>query len=77
MNNCMHKYIHKNTDSYWYFSGRNYITYEMIDVYFCEKCLDEKEIKKTHSCYYSEKYNLPDWAKNITKHTKQLDASYN
>ena len=76
MDNCEHKYVLKSTTSYWYFSGRNYVNYVYIDVFFCEKCLDETERKKTHDCLANNKYDLPDWARGITYHAKHLDANY-
>jgi len=65
--NCEHKYIHKSTDSYWRFCGRNNREYYQVDTYYCEKCLNEKVKEKRHTCYDSEVWNIPEWAKLITK----------
>ncbi len=64
---CKHKWVYSRSDSYWRFNGRNSREYYHADYYFCEKCLEEKVIEKRHSCYDSETWKLPDWAKLITK----------
>lgn len=65
MATCKHKWAYKNSDSYWTFDGRNSRRYYHADNYFCEKCLEEKIIQKTHCCYDSDIWNLPEWAKLI------------
>lgn len=63
---CEHKYVHKETIrekvSYGRSSSRseNFI---QIDYYFCEKCLEEKTVKKEWcgQLHYSD---CPDWVKN-------------
>ena len=67
MATCKHKWVYRNSDSFWHFDGRNTRSYHHIDYYYCEKCLEEKSMKKDHFCYDSEISSLPDWAKTITK----------
>lgn len=67
MAECKHKYVYSRSDSYCCFDGRNSRRYYHADYYYCEKCLTEKVIEKTHSCYDSEMWKLPDWARLITK----------
>lgn len=70
MKTCKHKYVYTGSDSYWCFDGRNSRRYYHVDNYFCEKCLSEKHVEKVHTCYDSELWNLPEWAKLITKKVK-------
>lgn len=62
--NNNHSYKHLRTDKFarWTSSEGRQIAAEIIDTYFCEKCLDQKEIKKE---YNGSIYNSPDWAKGI------------
>lgn len=62
---CQHKYVLKRTDEFYRESGRYANTYTSIDYFFCERCLDEKENKKTITLSIND--TLPDWAKLITK----------
>lgn len=64
---CKHKWVHRGSDSYWCFDGRNSRRYYYVDYYFCEKCLAENKVEKIHSCYDGEIYKLPEWARLITK----------
>lgn len=64
---CKHKYVFKYSDSYWCFNGRNSVKYYLADYYFCEKCLEENIIEKTHSCFDGEIWKAPEWTKSITK----------
>lgn len=34
-------------------------SYKRIDIFFCEKCLETKEVKKEEYIGYRE--NIPDW----------------
>lgn len=69
MENCEHKFVYLRSESYWQYCGRNRNSrdYYHADYYFCEKCLEEKKLEKRYSCYDSEIYNAPEWAKVITK----------
>ena len=67
MSNCKHKWIYFRSDSYWKSSGRNTREYYHADYFFCEKCTEEKVVEKRHSCYDSDVWNAPEWAKTITK----------
>ena len=65
---CKHKFVHKGTDSFYQSNSRYSFKYTLIDYYFCEKCLEEKEIKKEVILNDGEiSYKMPDWAKTITK----------
>lgn len=66
--NCEHKFVHKSTDGFYRSNGRYSWHYCLIDYFFCEKCLQEKEIKKEVTLGdYEIPDKLPDWAKTITK----------
>lgn len=67
MKECKHKWVYSRSDSYWKFSSRYGRYYYHADYYFCELCLKEKVIEKTHSCSDGELHQLPDWAILITK----------
>tara|TARA_R110002050_G_scaffold295237_1_gene453848 strand:+ start:11339 stop:11560 length:222 start_codon:yes stop_codon:yes gene_type:complete len=67
MANCKHKYVYSRSDSYWKYDGRNSRLYYHSDYYYCEKCLEEKVVEKRHFCFDSEVWNMPEWAKLITK----------
>jgi hypothetical protein len=67
MSTCKHKWIYSRSDSYWRFTGRYTREYYHCDYYFCEKCLEEKIVEKKHSCSDNGLYDLPEWAKTITK----------
>jgi hypothetical protein len=65
---CEHKFVHRNNDNFYKSSGRYSFTYTSIDYYFCEKCLEEKNVKKEIRLGdYEIPDKLPDWAKTITK----------
>lgn len=63
---CKHKFVHLRNDSYKRTASRYSWDFVSIDYYFCEKCLEEKQVKKEHHCNDSELYKIPDWAKTIT-----------
>lgn len=67
MTDCKHEYNHLRTDEYYQSTGRYSWKYVSVNTYFCIRCLDEKEVKKEHSCGDHELWKLPDWAKAITK----------
>lgn len=67
MANCKHKWVFFRSDSYYKFDGRNSRHYYHADYFFCEKCLEEKVVEKNHFCFDSEIWNLPQWARSITK----------
>lgn len=65
---CDHKFVHRNSDSFKASASRYSWKYTCIDYYFCEKCLEEKEIKKEVVLNDHEiPDKLPDWAKTIFK----------
>jgi len=72
---CKHKYEHRDTVSYWYYCGRNNKEFVSTSFYFCIKCCHEKEVTKRVSAFPSEEYSIPDWAKAISFHRKDLDAN--
>jgi len=45
--------------------GRYSREFVSIDYYFCEKCLEEKSVRKSHRCEDHELSDIPDWAKII------------
>jgi hydrogenase maturation factor HypF (carbamoyltransferase family) len=55
---CEHKYVHLDTiqDST---HENNAVAYRRTDLYFCEKCLEEKKVKKYDLVGYP--YKSPDW----------------
>lgn len=65
---CEHKYVHKRTDSYWRYIGRNEKEYVLIDYYFCEKCLHEQQKKRQQQVFNDNQ--IQDWAKTITTRAK-------
>lgn len=62
---CEHKYIHKETVrerlSYGR-SGSRCETFTQCDIYFCEKCLEEKTMKKEW-CGQMHYSDCPEWVK--------------
>lgn len=62
---CDHKFVHLRNENYKRTTGRYSWEFVNIDYYFCEKCLEEKEVKKHHSCGDYELEQIPDWAKII------------
>lgn len=70
MDNCEHKFVHIRNDSYYRSTSRYSWEYACIDYYFCEKCLEEKEIKKNVRVNDHELDKLPDWAKTIKNKIK-------
>ena len=62
---CKHKFVHRNNDSYYRAESRYSYKYTSIDYYYCEKCLEEKEVRKEESV--QQGHEVPDWAKTITK----------
>ena len=62
---CEHKFVHLRNESYWRTMGRYSREFISIDYYFCEKCLEEKSVRKSHRCEDHELSDIPDWAKII------------
>lgn len=60
---CIHKFVFRETKR-WYVRNRNWSTYHAKDIYFCEKCLEEKITnERDHEQNYSIISDvLPDWA---------------
>lgn len=63
-------------ETYWYWSGRNDITYKEITFWYDPSTCERKETVRSASALHSEKYNLPEWAKCITNHNKSMDYEY-
>jgi hypothetical protein len=60
---CEHKFIHKETNRVKeQFCTSRCETWIQTDEYFCEKCLEEKTIKKEW-CGQSHYSDRPDWTK--------------
>lgn len=68
--NCEHKFVHLRNDSYYRSASRYSWEYVCIDYYFCEKCLEEKEVKKDVRLGDYELDRLPDWTKTIKNKIK-------
>lgn len=62
---CDHRFLHLRTESY-YKPERYTNSYFLTDYFFCERCLEEKEVKKVayDVSIYSD---TPDWALGITR----------
>ena len=75
MANCKHKWVFRDSDEYWAWDGRNSKRYYHVDYYYCEKCLEENKIEKHCSNVSGDYYNLPEWARTITK--QAAGYSYN
>lgn len=63
---CEHKYVHKETTRERISYGRSSSRCEdfvQTDTYFCEKCLEEKTVKKEW-CGQPHYSDCPDWVKN-------------
>lgn len=63
---CEHKFVHLRSESYKQSAGRYAFEFFCNDYYFCEKCLEEKVVKKQHHCGDYQLHLIPDWAKLIT-----------
>jgi len=46
MKKCDHKFVHLDTNTWTDTSGAYQIGWFRIDRFFCEKCLEEKSVKK-------------------------------
>lgn len=53
---CNHKYVHLETAKWIDSSGTYNNGFFRIDRFFCEKCLDRKEVKKSEWCR-----ETPEW----------------
>lgn len=62
---CEHKFVHLRNENYWRSTSRYSREFVTIDYYFCEKCLEEKEVKKDVRLGDHELDKMPDWAKLI------------
>lgn len=63
--NCEHEYVHKETDRRRQSHGRSDSrseTWIQDDIYFCQKCLDEKTVEKWW-CGVEHERGRPDWTK--------------
>lgn len=53
---CVHSFVHLST-AYWVGNGGGYSTqYHRLDMFFCSKCLEQKEVKREE---WSRE--TPDW----------------
>lgn len=63
--NCEHEYVHKETDRKRQRRGRSDSrseTWIQDDIYFCQKCLEERTVKRQWSGTEYER-ERPDWTK--------------
>lgn len=59
---CEHKYVHQGTNCYIQPVNSTTENYVRVDMYYCEKCLEEKAIKKEHRrVMFSGSDTIPDW----------------
>ncbi len=59
---CEHKYVHQSTNCYIQPVNSTTDNYVRIDMYYCEKCLEEKAIKKEHRrVMFTGSDTIPDW----------------
>ena len=65
--NCKHKFVHLKTES-WLNKLRYTNSYYMIEYFFCEKCLEEKLVKKEESCSIYK--DAPEWTIGINHKRK-------
>lgn len=63
-------------ESYWYWSGRNDLTYKEVTFWFDPTTCERKETVRAESCCLGDKWKLPEWAKCITAHNKGQDYEY-
>ena len=62
---CEHEYVHKETDRKRQSHGRSDSrseTWIQNDIYFCQKCLEEKTVEKWW-CGMEHEHGRPDWTK--------------
>lgn len=64
---CEHHFEYMRSDSFYCMEGRNTYAYYHTDYFFCTKCTEEKVKEKRHSCYTGDRWQMPNWAKSITK----------
>jgi hypothetical protein len=60
-----HKFVFLKNDSWWSEYGYRGTKFVSIDYFFCEGCLEQKEIKKEHTCNQGNFHERPDWTKSI------------
>lgn len=65
MTMCEHQYRFIKNESYYQEASRYSNKYISIDYFYCEKCLDQKQVKKQETVGLHE--IVPDWAKLINK----------
>ena len=59
---CEHKYVHQSANCYIQPVSLTTDNYVRIDIYYCEKCLNQKVVKKEHQrVMYSGSDTIPDW----------------
>lgn len=71
---CEHKFVFSHNDNYWAKYSRYQLIFVDINYYYCEHCLEERMKKKEEIVNDSDTWELPDWAKAITK--KGMDREY-
>lgn len=64
---CEHKFVHLRNESFKRTASRYSWEFVSIDYFFCEKCLEEKVVRKEIRLGDHElPHKLPDWATTIT-----------
>jgi len=62
---CEHKFVHLDNNIFVKkVNDYGAKTYHKIDNFFCEKCLEEKSIKKEWSNYGGLNESAPDWVQS-------------
>ena len=73
---CTHKWVFKGNSSYYQSTGYRGLRCVSIDEYFCENCLEQKQVKHDETFNQTQQDNLPDWAKVITRRVEPDDSYY-
>jgi len=60
---CEHKFVFMRHEGFYYQAGRYEDKYVSTDYFFCEKCLENKEVTKQHSGHPDA--DIPNWCKVI------------
>ena len=64
---CTHKYVHLQHVSFVENVSYERTRFVSVDKFFCEKCLEAKEVKKEEVFGRHQLHELPDWAKMIDR----------
>lgn len=65
--NCEHKFIFQRSDSSRSDYGYRGYKYIRVDAFYCEKCLEIKEVSSEHVTHQGNFEERPEWCKSIDK----------